>query len=584
MIRSRWRVQCLVVVALIATAPLSAAADRCVPEIVTVRADGTDVERGEALRRAIETSPGCQVIRLASATYFIASSARPGGGRDGIWITADDLTIEGAGPQSLIQLARDTYIGLVVRPGVRNLIVRDLAIRGALLPSEAPRRRYKIGSDTLPCMPIHNPEECFSGAQGTLPPTHGIATYSGVWGVENVVITKVTLSDLAVGISVGAETDGICIDAAYRNVTISRNSVHNIYGRDSGSGYGINATCAQHVLIMDNVISNTGRHAIYQGKTLTAGDALSDVLIIRNTVVDHGHVASTYADPNRTAIAVARSRNVTVLANSVIASHEPGISIESEGIFQAENNAVIGNHFIALAGATKPDIWLNTQAQSVVWANTSNSTPVRNEIGAKVKDDWGCRTAPPFWEAGIGTQWIEFAGSAAEQTARAGSLERATLYVMQNNVLHRVTPIWGTNPGTRALDSWPYVYSKTDWSYGQGFQGMAQADGVLFVMQHNILHRVTFNEATGEWRVSHSRTWWGPAFASISAGGGFVHVVQNGELHRVRTTRMLPQDSQVLLGEEPATASRQAAGIVYIRRGKVISEYDAALNRLADID
>jgi hypothetical protein len=286
MICFRWRVQCLVVVALIAIAPLSRAADGCLHEIVTMPADGTAAERGEALRRAIEASPGCQVIRLARATYSIASTARPGGGRDGIWIAADDLIIEGAGPGSLIQLARDTYIGLAVRPGVRNLIVRDLAIRGALSRDEAPRRRYKSGSDKLPCVPVHDPAECFSDAQGTFPPTHGIAAYSGVWGVENVVITKVTLSDLAVGISVGAETDGICVDGAYRNVTISRNSVQNIYGRDSGSGYGINATCAQHVLIMDNVIRNTGRHAIYQGKTLTVGGAPSDVLITRSSITD----------------------------------------------------------------------------------------------------------------------------------------------------------------------------------------------------------------------------------------------------------------------------------------------------------
>jgi hypothetical protein len=282
---------------------------------------------------------------------------------------------------------------------------------------------------------------------------------------------------------------------------------------------------------------------------------------------------------------VARSRNVTVLANSVIASHEPGISIESEGIFQAENDAVIGNHFITLAGTTKPDIWLNTRAPSVVWANTSNSAPVHDEIGATVADDWGSRTAPAFWEAGVGTQWIEFAGAAAEQTDRAGSLQRATLYVMQNNVLHRVQPIWGTTPGTCVFDSWPYSYSKTDWSYGEGFQGMAEMNGALYVMQHNILHKVTFSEATRQWRVSHSPIWWGPAFASISAGGGLVHVVQNDTLHRVRTTRSASrQNSQVLLGQDPGTASRQSAGIVYIRQGKVIAEYDAALNRVADID
>jgi len=566
----------------------SAVAADCSQTQVVVPTNGTDIDRGNALRRILESSPGCQAIMLGAATFEVQPVLHePGAGNDAIWITASDLTIQGSGVNSIVRFSRPTYLGFVVRYGVHNLTISNIAIRGSLVPGEEIRRMYAPGSDTIPCDPTGDPNQCFTGVTGSYPNTHGIANYGGITDVSNVMLVNLDLRDLAVGMNIGgADGTGACGVATYNNVTIANNNIAQMYGRDSGSGYGIDSSCAENVLIIDNVISNTGRHAIYQSKSRPSGTSLADIRILRNTVIDHGDVNGTLADPNRSAIVVARSNNATVAGNTIIASHRPGISVESDGALLAQNNAIIGNHFIDAVGDT-PNVWINTAGPSVIlWGNVLNSVPTGNGVlSIRWNVQSGTTDDPLFWTAGIGTQWIEFSGTANLDIAHAGELSAdAKLVLMQNNALHQVTPVWGTHPGTSGTNSWSYSYSTTDWSYGAGFQAMALAGSAIYVIQNNTLHRVIPGAGGTLWPYIYSSTWWAPAFTGFGAiDDQNIHVLQNGVLHHVSPASngtAWPYFYAVV----PGSALRTAGGVSYVRSGASVLEYSSNLTYLGQIN
>lgn len=561
-------------IALLAAALAPATATACAPQVI-VSADGTAEERGARLRTAIEASCATsQEIVLGNAVYAVSAAGAGHENRnDGIWISnRTNLTIRGSGHSSIIRFSRNTYIGLVVRSNVQNLTIRDLTIEGGLLPGEETKRRYESGSDTKPCSgaPVPMPGGCFTEGTGAYPNTHGIGSYTGATNVSNVFISNLQVRNLAVGISVGAETVGpqdtrFCAPNSYNNVTVVGNVVRNMYGRDSGSGYGIHGVCVENLLIVDNVIENTGRHAIYQGRTRTIGESPGNVLIVRNTVSNHGDVNGTFADHNRAAIAIARSVNTTAAGNVVIGSREAGISVESEGSFHAANNAVIGNHFVD-ATAAAANIWMNAPGQvATVWGNSFNGSPQCGRQQSDqpcVKIQQGSTQEPSYWS---GTQWIELVAAARPETGQAGQLADARLFVMQNNRLHTVSPVWGTSPGTSSADSWPYAYSTTDWSSGIGFQGMAASDGAIYVLQNSVLHRVTPGPSGTQWPYSYSTTAWAPEFKSVSPGAdGSLFIVQNGALHQVTGMSSTSAWPFFYSATPAAAAVRTAGGAIYV--------------------
>jgi hypothetical protein len=584
----------------LASAPAYAQMLSC-PQITTttVSTSGTDASRGQALRAAIEGSSGCEIIQIGNATYQIDGAYHKSGfGNDGVWITASNLEIRGQGTGSTVKFGRATYIGFVIDSGVHHLTMKNFAIRGSLVPGDDARRRYQHDTDDIPCDEVRDQVPCFTGITGAVPNVHGIGVYGGTTNVSHVLITQLDVQDVAVGINVGAEAGGLCAPASFDRVTISGNFLKNMYGRDSGSGYGIVTACASHLLVIDNTLMNTGRHAIYHGKTVLSGSPADDVRIVHNSSIDHGHVNGTLADPNRVAIVAARSRNVSIVDNTIIGSHEPGISVESETLtvggspvaFRAFNVSVIGNHFLDRAGAPA-NIWINASDGStpsnenvVVWGNTQNGTPINCNSVGRVSVAMGHCDNPAYWAAGVGTQWIGFVGAASPDTAGAGGLQNGSaLYVMQNNALHRVQPAWGVHPGTVYANSWPYVHSSTDWSYGTGVQGMSVTAGSIYVMQYHVLHRVTPGTTTGAWPYVYSTTSWNPGYAGLTTLGGVVYVVQNGVLHRVApqtSNYPWPYTYQVIAG----AGAIASADVLYLRRGSAISRYDGSLSALGDLN
>ena len=150
------------------------------------------------------------------------------------------------------------------------------------------------------------------------------------------------------------------------------------------------------------------------------------------------------------------------------------------------------------------------------------------------------------------------------------------LYVMQNSVLHRVTPNYGTHP-----NGWSYIYSTTIWSYGLGFQDMATMDEDVYVMQNKVLHRVTPSDTTGPWPYVHSTTPWHPSFRGIATmDDGYVYVNQNGVLHRVTPESSDgPWSYNPYLNLPSSDYLRAAFGRVYQRLfGSQISEYNSSLS------
>ena len=96
-----------------------ATAAGCSQTQIVVPTTGTDIDRGNALRQILESSPGCQAIMLGAATFEVQPVLHePGAGNDGVWITASYLTIRGSGVNSIVRFSRPTYLGFVVRSGV----------------------------------------------------------------------------------------------------------------------------------------------------------------------------------------------------------------------------------------------------------------------------------------------------------------------------------------------------------------------------------------------------------------------------------------------------------------------------------
>jgi len=121
--------------------------------------------------------------------------------------------------------------------------------------------------------------------------------------ISNTRFHDLNISEINVGIShnanlSGSWTKGFCYS----------NSLKNILGTVSGSGYGIQMAKATQITVTENVLDNCGRHSIYQGAGVNCGN-----LIANNVIVNH---RSTVGDGSfRAAAVISRSSDVTFTGN-----------------------------------------------------------------------------------------------------------------------------------------------------------------------------------------------------------------------------------------------------------------------------
>ena len=162
--------------------------------------------------------------------------------------------------------------------------------------------------------------------------------HAGIWCLSGQTFTNIKIlnnyiTDVTLGISVGADTSGTCV-----GVLIDGNHLDNIVGTASGSGYGIHhatgTATAAHARIVNNTVSRAQRHSIYQGKG-------SGVVIANNTIRQH---RTGVADSSvRAALVVVRTNDCVVEGNVIDAFYDGGIEIAPTAGFTSRNVVVKGN-------------------------------------------------------------------------------------------------------------------------------------------------------------------------------------------------------------------------------------------------
>lgn len=164
--------------------------------------------------------------------------------------------------------------------------------------------------------------------------------HAGVWNPSDPLLTNVTIQncvvqDVTLGISLNADTSG-----ALRNCRILNNDVRNVVGIGSGMGYGIhvadNTGVSSSVLVQGNSIDQAQRHSIY----LAAGFG---VRCIGNRIDRHRD--GTTDGAVRGAIVAARGGDITIADNTITRPNNAAIFLDAgDGAGQTLTNVtVIGN-------------------------------------------------------------------------------------------------------------------------------------------------------------------------------------------------------------------------------------------------
>jgi hypothetical protein len=300
------------------------------------------------------------------------------------------------------------------------------------------------------------------------PPTRGIGSTSTNPVVSGVTIRNTALRDLAVGIDAHAN----CANPASRfsNVVIEQNQIDGIHGTYGGSGYGIWLSCADSVVVRDNVIRRSTRHAIYAGDTRIPN--AGPIVILRNAIIDHGHAELIHPDPQKSlALSVARSDNVTVIDNVFVRSHTFALSTEWEPYTNKSCTRclLVGNKFINVDGAPS-DLWVRVLPTDTawLWLNTRfDGKPASLTVERGNYEEVG----------GPGDFW---AGSEAVSAVRdTGGVE--LLRVFRNGEWFNVAMSYGVKPDsagrTRGWTAFARVPSRV-----AGARSPANADGDLMVV------------------------------------------------------------------------------------------------------
>jgi hypothetical protein len=245
-------------------------------------------------------------------------------------------------------------LGIEIGSGASDILIRDLSILGAV---RSTRR------------------------DGTVPPPgmQAIGSYSGQRDIRDVRITRIEVSNVSVGISVGSPHDRACIAGRYVGAEVSYNHVFDIRGTVQGSGYAIHSECSERTVIRGNVVERAERHSIYQARSVAPELGLpADLLIEGNVIIDHSPFWRCDRT-HRAAVVVARSHNVEVLYNVIVRSYQDGISVERDGGIPdaaPRHIVVAGNRFerqrVQRRSACGPDIWVNVPGGAVsVYGNVS---------------------------------------------------------------------------------------------------------------------------------------------------------------------------------------------------------------------
>jgi hypothetical protein len=504
---------------------------------------------GDALRTAVEGATDNTTVTLGPCLYQIRALLRDGyntgiliGGKTGV-------IIQGAGAgETTVRFERPVYIGFEVRANSSILTIEQMTIAGSVNQSLCTENPDLNHPEADP------PQWCYGDPASSRPNTHGISgpQASG----DGFVFTNLEVKDLAVGIEVPAGSS-----------TVSNNYVHDIHGTYPGSGYAI-ANGAMSIVIRDNVIVRAGRHSIYQGGTglYGWGSNPNPVVIIGNTIVDHGHGGEIYS-VQQSALTLARSDNVNVIDNTIVGGHAYGISVEYDAPPGTGRDCtrclLIGNKFVnvGIGNGAPYDIWINAQSPAWTWLNVRD-----HDSPPHVKDDTGQQQDV----AGPGDFW---GGTQAISSMYHGGENGDYLYVMQNDVLHRVSPDYGINPEAGWRD---YRYSTTNWL---NFFGLTANDGKVYVWQNNTLHSVTPQWSNTFWPYTASGGWFNPG-AIGSRGDGYLYVLQNFILHRVN-----PLDWSYVLSEAQwpgpygIALGRDTVDVVYLRSGNNVFKVKPGADR-----
>lgn len=166
--------------------------------------------------------------------------------------------------------------------------------------------------------------------------------HAGIWNASGQTLTNIKvlrnhISNVAVGISVNADTAGSLLGA-----TISHNYIDTVVGTSSGQGYGIHvasaSSAAMHAKVTDNIIVAAQRHSIYVAKGNTA-------LVANNTIRNH---RTAVADGSvRPAITTGRSQDVTIANNIIDKPSDGGIEVFAAATFTTRNITVVNNKIVS---------------------------------------------------------------------------------------------------------------------------------------------------------------------------------------------------------------------------------------------
>jgi hypothetical protein len=324
--------------------PLSGRTDPAATRTVPVACSGTAAERGARLRAAVEEAPPGTLVLLEACDYAVGPRS---GGTSGIFIANRELEIAGVGPESRILLLPPVALGIEIRSGARDILIRDLSIVGAV---QSTRR------------------------DGTVPPPgmQAIGSYSGQRDIRNVRITRIEVSNVSVGISVGSPHDRACVAGRYVGAEVSYNHVFDIRGTVQGSGYAIHSECSEQTVIRGNLVERAERHSIYQARSVAPELAVPGDLVIEGNIIVQHSPFWRCDRTHRAALVVARSHNVQVMHNVVIWSYQDGISVERDSGTPdaAPRHIVVADNRFERARDQRrsrcgADIWINVPGGAV---------------------------------------------------------------------------------------------------------------------------------------------------------------------------------------------------------------------------
>ena len=511
---------CLVVVA------GSACSERVVSSSQAVQAQRVSVAPGTDLQRLVDAAPDGDTIELRAGTFTVGTA--PGGVRIP---GSKRLTIIGQGHgRTVIRLSRNPQTAFTIGDSVQHLTIARLTIRG----------------DSARCS---NTE---AGPHGQI----GIMLTADSRDVRDLAFTDLELVALNVGIEL-FEHPNLSTEATIgsaRVVVIERNLIRGMRGAFSGCGYGLQNADVESLTVRDNVIIGADRHAIYQARSLRG-----PVWIVGNTIIDHARTADnaglSYPAWRNAALPVARSQNVIVAHNTVVNPYNVALSVEYDDLWPAAgavrdvfliDNTVIGGH--------DRDLWVNVLESRglIAWGNRFIRFP-GNRVSSK--DPASGLPAPPYW---TGTQAM----------TRGLVADDSNLFMMRNNILHRVTPRYGTVPDA----SWSDTYSTTTWA--PAFQALeSPGDGFLYAMQNGVLYRVAPGASGTQWIHTPLSPGW-TAFQAMGTLGGSLYVAWGGTNNLARVSRQTASPELIASFSRPVYGMVSGADRLFVLSGSCLYTMD----------